>query len=145
MGGLVSGEAADVLSEGKPISLELLEFIHRHKTGALIQAACEIGAIVGTDREDHIRDMRIYGGSVGLAFQIADDILDEIGTKEQLGKTAGADREKQKATYPRLMGIEQSRRRAADLVQTAIGGLDDLPGSTEFLRELAEFSVTRRN
>jgi geranylgeranyl diphosphate synthase type II len=143
LGGLVAGEAADIVSEGKPVDLELLEFIHRKKTGSLVRAACEIGAVLGGGDDQSIRSLREYGECVGLAFQIADDILDETSTREQLGKSAGADRQRQKATYPRLMGIEASRARAAELSAAAVARLEDLPGPVEFLTQLAQFAVHR--
>lgn len=144
MGGLVAGEAADILSEGKQVDLETLEFIHTHKTAALIAAACEIGAIAGCADEDHVSVMRSYGMAVGLAFQIADDVLDETSTREQLGKSAGADRQRSKATFPRLLGIEASQQKARALVDEAKQPLKTLPGPTQFLQALADFAINRK-
>jgi len=144
MRGLVAGEAADILAEGEPVDLPLLQFIHSHKTGALIRASCEIGAVVGTEDEEQIAVLPEYGSSVGLAFQIADDIHDETSTKEVLGKTAGADKEREKATYPRLMGLEASRELAKGLSQNAIAKIAALKGPTEFLVALAQFSTNRQ-
>jgi geranylgeranyl diphosphate synthase type II len=110
--GLVGGEVIDVLSEGKQVDLQTLEAIHRGKTGSLIQASCQIAAILaGADaKQEH--DVAEFGMHIGLAFQIADDILNEVSTAEQLGKSVGSDRERQKATYPNLFGVAGSRERA---------------------------------
>jgi geranylgeranyl diphosphate synthase type II len=143
LSGLVSGEAADILAEGKPTDLAALEAIHSRKTGALIRASCEIGAVIGTHDESQIEAMREYGEMVGVAFQIADDILDETSTKEHLGKTAGADQTRMKATYPRLMGIEASQAKANEHAQAAISKLKKLKGPVEFLENLARFTVSR--
>lgn len=141
--GLVAGEAMDLLSEGKPVELETLVAIHRMKTGALIAASCEIGAILGGGSGDQIAALREYGEQIGLAFQIADDLLNETSTPEQLGKAAGSDRERQKMTYPALFGLEGSRvaaLRAAEAGIRCLGEVDDVDG---FLEGLARFSVER--
>ena len=124
--GLVGGETIDILSEGKPVNAEILELIHRRKTASLIAASCEIGSLFGTI--DARAKLRQYGECIGLAFQIADDVLNETGTPDQLGKAAGSDRERQKATYPAVYGIEESRRKALELAETAskcIQGLEN--------------------
>ena len=142
--GLVGGETIDILSEGKPISAETLELIHRRKTGSLIAASCEIGAILaGADASVSAR-LYEYGMSIGLAFQIADDVLNETSTPEQLGKAAGSDRERGKATYPALYGLEASRQAA---LNAAARGIDCLSGldNSGFLEHLARFSVERLN
>jgi geranylgeranyl diphosphate synthase type II len=141
--GLVAGETMDILSEGKPVDLETLEAIHTMKTGALIAASCEIGGLLGGGTPDQIAGLREYGEQVGLAFQIADDLLNETSTPEQLGKAAGSDRERQKMTYPALYGLEGSRRAALAAAQRGIECVRELPYDTQFLRELAEFSVER--
>lgn len=139
---LVEGETVDVLSEGKPVASETLELIHRRKTGALIAASCEIGAVVAGASPSQAEALREYGEQVGLAFQIADDVLNETSTPEQLGKSAGSDRERQKATYPALYGIEESQRAARTAADCGISALGGLP-NRDLLTELARFSVAR--
>jgi geranylgeranyl diphosphate synthase type II len=141
--GLVAGETADILSEGKPVDLALLEFIHSHKTGALIQASCEIGATIGTSDGKSVEALKRYGAALGLAFQIADDVLDETSTAEVLGKSAGSDRANDKATYPKLMGIELSKARASELVSGAVEALLAANLKSDFLEGLAHFSISR--
>ena len=140
--GLVGGETLDILSEGQPISFETLQTIHSRKTGALIAASCEIGAILSDAEESVSSRLYEYGKSIGLAFQIADDILNETSTPEKLGKSAGSDRERGKATYPSQIGLEASRQAAFEAVNHGISCLDGLP-NTEFLTKIAWFSVHR--
>lgn len=139
---LVAGETLDVLSEGKAVDPDTLAQIHTEKTGALIAAATEIGGIVGGGTPEQIAALRTYGERVGLAFQIADDILNETGTPEQLGKASGSDRERQKATYPALYGLDKSRKAALEAAAEGVAVLASLP-RREFLEELARFSVAR--
>lgn len=139
---LVAGETLDVLSEGKPVDPATLVQIHSEKTGALIASSTEIGGIVGGGSPPQIAALRTYGEKVGLAFQIADDILNETGTPEQLGKASGSDRERQKATYPALYGLEASRKAALEAANEGIAVLEAVP-NREFLVELARFSVAR--
>lgn len=139
---LVEGETLDILSEGKPVDTETLARIHSEKTGALIAGSCEIGALLGGGTEDQVQALRRYGEDVGLAFQIADDILNETSTPEQLGKSAGSDRARGKATYPALYGIEASRERALAAAEAGIAELSVVP-ERELLTELARFSVER--
>ncbi|MBS1703925.1 MAG: polyprenyl synthetase family protein [Armatimonadetes bacterium] len=141
--GVVGGETIDILSEGKPVDAEMLELIHRRKTASLIAASCEIGAIFGSDPA-HRERLREYGESIGLAFQIADDILNETGTPEQLGKAAGSDRERQKATYPAVYGLDASRKKALELVETAIQDVTGLCHQ-DLLVGLAKYAVERLN
>ena len=138
---LVSGETIDILSEGQPVTPETLRQIHERKTAALIAASCEIGAVLGGGSEDEIVRLKRYGFGVGLAFQIADDVLNETSSPEQLGKAAGSDRERGKATYPSLYGLEASRQAALD---AATSGLAELEGfDSPFLRDLATYAVER--
>lgn len=143
--GLVGGEALDVYSEGSLPNEALLETIHRRKTGALIGAACVIGAILGDGTKEQVAHLRNFGLSIGLAFQIADDILNETGDPVELGKSAGTDRERQKQTYPALIGVERSRERAGRLLEESLQHLDKLGGDTTWLRELATSSVVRKS
>ncbi len=140
--GVVGGEVVDILTEGSPFDSKTLEFIHSRKTGALISASCQIGAILGGASSDVESRVREYGDKIGLAFQVADDILNETSTEEELGKAAGSDRERQKATYPSLYGLEEARRHAAELSREAVAVL---PESMQvgLLAELAGFTVAR--
>lgn len=141
--GLVGGETIDILSEGKPIDADTLETIHRRKTASLIAASCEIGALFGQDAGDRSR-LRQYGESIGLAFQIVDDVLNETATADQLGKAAGSDRERQKATYPAIYGIEASRTKAIELANVAILNAKGLQRQ-ELLIGIARYSIERLN
>lgn len=140
--GLVGGETIDILSEGKTIDNEMLKLIHTRKTGALIASSCEIGAILSGASAEESAKLYDYGQAIGLAFQIADDLLNETSTPEQLGKAAGSDRVRGKATYPALFGIEASRKIALDTADRGIKCLENLP-HPEFLTELARYSVER--
>lgn len=140
--GLVGGETLDILSEGKAISFETLKVIHARKTGSLIAASCEIGAILAGAEPSQCDRLYEYGASVGLAFQIADDLLNETSTAEQLGKAAGSDRERGKATYPAMIGLEASREAAFDAVRHGIECLDGL-ADAQFLADIARYSVER--
>lgn len=140
--GLVGGETLDILSEGKPISFDTLKVIHARKTGSLIAASCEIGAILGGADRDQCQRLYEYGAAVGLAFQIADDLLNETSTAEQLGKAAGSDRERGKATYPAMIGLEASREAAFEAVRYGISCIAGLTES-QFLADIARYSVER--
>jgi geranylgeranyl diphosphate synthase type II len=140
--GLVSGETIDILSEGKPVSAPTLELIHVRKTGALIAAACEMGAVLGGSDGSAQAKLRLYGEKIGLAFQIADDVLNVEGDAEKTGKSVGSDAERGKATYVGLYGLEASKAKAKSLAQDAIGLLNDFSES-ELLSEIASFSVNR--
>jgi geranylgeranyl diphosphate synthase type II len=141
--GLVGGEVMDVLAEGRLVSEEWLEAIHQRKTGALIAATCEIGGLLGGGSPDQVRHLRKFGEKIGLAFQIVDDMLNESSTAEQLGKAAGSDRERQKATYPGMHGMVGAARAAQALHDEAISYLDKSFFMSSGLRELAGFTVDR--
>lgn len=122
--GLVGGQTIDLESEGKTdISLETLNFIHSHKTGALLEACVVSGAILAGATSEDLQKLSIYAKNIGLAFQIVDDILDVTASTEELGKTAGKDLQAQKSTYPSLLGLEESQRHADGLIETAISAL----------------------
>jgi len=142
--GLVGGQVVDLQSEGKPdVSLETLNFIHLHKTAALLEAAVLSGGILaGAGPEDCDRLSR-YARNIGLAFQIIDDILDVTATQEQLGKTAGKDLQAQKATFPSLLGLEESRRQADQLITEAKSALAAYGDRAEPLLALADFITAR--
>ena len=142
--GLVGGQVLDLESEGKPdITAETLSFIHTHKTGALLNASVVSGAILANAQKADIERLSNYAQNIGLAFQIIDDILDITATDEQLGKTAGKDLEAQKATYPSLWGLEESRFKAQELVNSAIAELSTYGAKAEPLRAVAKYIVTR--
>jgi len=141
--GMVGGQVVDMESEGKSIERSELEYIHRHKTGALISAAIEIGGILGGANPDEAQALRDYGHAAGLAFQVADDILDIVGTQEELGKDIGSDQERGKATYPALMGLEAARDYARELKDRALQALEPLGPSAEPLRAIARYIVDR--
>ena len=144
--GMVGGQQVDMESEGKEeIDLALLSYIHTHKTGALIRASVRAGAILGNASEERLAALTRYGEAIGLAFQIADDILDVEGTTEQLGKDAGSDQARGKATYPALVGLEASRQRAHELVQMALDALASFDQRAEPLRAIASYIVKRNS
>ncbi len=143
--GLVSGQVLDLESEGKSnISLETLNFIHNHKTGALLEACVVCGGILAGASEEDLQRLSRYANNIGLAFQIIDDILDVTATQEQLGKTAGKDEKAQKVTYPSLWGIEESRKKAQQLIETACAELEPFGEGAKPLLALAHF-ITSRN
>src|SRR5207245_11160548 len=117
--GMVAGQVVDIESEGKAISAETLEYIHRHKTAALIRASLRVGARLAGGDAKAVAAITEAGSDLGLAFQIVDDLLDVEGSLEELGKTAGSDERKQKATYPGIHGREASRRQAKMLIDRA--------------------------
>jgi geranylgeranyl diphosphate synthase, type II len=143
--GLVGGEVVDVLSEGRPVDPETLDYIHSKKTGSLMSAACEIGGLLGGGETHQIVALRHYGLTVGIAFQIADDLLNELSTAEVLGKATGSDRRRQKATYPGLHGIDRSRQEADRRVDQALDLLREEGLETEMLVGLARYAVERLN
>jgi geranylgeranyl diphosphate synthase type II len=141
--GMVGGQFLDIASEQQAIPFERLRTIHRSKTGALIRAAVEMGAIGGGADEAQLAALSEYGGAVGLAFQIADDLLDVTASTEQLGKTAGSDAGLGKATYPAFFGIEKTRVLAAEAADRAVAALAAFDERAEPLRALAQYIVRR--
>ncbi|MDT8420657.1 MAG: polyprenyl synthetase family protein [Desulfuromonadales bacterium] len=141
--GMVGGQVVDMESEGKEIDLPTLEYIHTHKTGALICAAIECGALIGGATAEQHHALVRYGQAAGLAFQVADDILDIVADQELLGKDVGSDEERGKATYPALIGLAESRGRARELCDLAFAALDPFGSSARPLREIASYIVDR--
>jgi geranylgeranyl diphosphate synthase type II len=141
--GLVGGQVVDLESEGKEVDLETLEYIHLHKTGALLSACVISGAMIGGADEALIKALRIYARGIGLAFQIIDDILDITASSEVLGKTAGKDLIADKTTYPKLLGLDESRRRADALVNEAKESLQPWAEKAMPLLALADFITSR--
>lgn len=141
--GMVGGQVVDMESEGQKIDLPTLEYIHTHKTGALILAAIEIGAIIGGADDRQRRALHRYGEAAGLAFQVADDILDIVADQSLLGKEVGSDQERGKATYPALLGLEGARQRARDLRDMAFDALEPFGEEARPLREIATYIIDR--
>jgi len=142
--GMVGGQVADLEAEGKNVTPEALEYIHRSKTAALIRASIVSGAIAGGASQEDRDRLRTFGELIGWAFQVTDDILDVEESSAALGKTAGKDQAQQKATYPALFGLEKSHAFARDLATRALEALDTFGERAANLRELGEFLVLRR-
>ena len=143
--GMIGGQVADLEAEHTRPTAEMLEYIHRAKTAALIAASLVSGGLYAGASDSEVRKLRAFGRSIGLAFQIVDDVLDVTQTSEQLGKTAGKDTAAQKVTYPALFGIEESVRRADILVSKAFAELEGFGNRAERLKELARYLVERKN
>jgi geranylgeranyl pyrophosphate synthase len=144
-GGMIGGQQLDLEGEGMAHSVDQLERIHRAKTGALITAAVRIGGLAGGADEVRLAALGRYGEAVGLAFQIADDVLDVTATTHELGKTAGRDIALAKSTYPALLGVDGAMQRARALADQARETLDAVGLLTPTLAYIAEFSVARRS
>jgi geranylgeranyl diphosphate synthase, type II len=144
-GGMVGGQVVDIESEGKTITAEELEYIHVHKTAALLRASLSVGARLGGADAAALAAVADAGQSLGLAFKIVDDILDVEGSLETLGKTAGSDERKQKVTYPALHGIEASRREARRLIERTKSRLSVFGARSVPLCALANFVVERKS
>jgi geranylgeranyl diphosphate synthase, type II len=137
--GMIGGQVVDIESEGKPASRETLEYIHRNKTAVFIRACVRAGALLAAAPQGAIEKLSSYGDHVGLAFQVIDDILDEEGTTEQIGKDAGSDREKGKVTFPSIVGMAQSKIYAKELIDKAKSAVAFLGDKGKILTDLAEF------
>ena len=142
--GMIGGQVADLEAEHKKVTADELAYIHRSKTGALITASLVTGGLYAGGDETSVAKLRCFGRQAGLAFQIADDILDVTQTSEQLGKTAGKDLASEKATYPALFGIDASMKKADELVESACSQLDSFGNAANTLKDLAHFLVERK-
>jgi len=142
--GMIGGQVVDLEAEHAKPNAQMLEYIHRAKTAALITASLVSGGLYAGAKDHEVASLRAFGQSVGLAFQIVDDVLDVTQSSEQLGKTAGKDTAAEKATYPALFGIEESARQADELVSTAFAELNSVGERAETLKELARFLVERK-
>ena len=140
---MIAGEYVDTEYEGKQISHEYLEYIHNNKTGALLKACCRIGAILAGAKEDDIENITEYANNIGLAFQIKDDILSEIGDEKVLGKPTGNYKEKGKCTYVTKYGLEESQKKLEVLTKEAIKRTEKYGEKGEFLKELALYMMER--
>jgi len=142
--GMIGGQVVDLEAEHMRPTPEMLEYIHRSKTAALITASLVCGGLYAGAKDSEVKRLRAFGRAIGLAFQIVDDVLDVTQTSEQLGKTAGKDTASEKATYPALFGIDASVRKADELVNDAFSELDGFRERAETLKELARFLVERK-
>lgn len=141
--GMIGGQVVDIQSEGKQIDLQTMEYIHAHKTGALICVAVRSGGILGGGKPEEIEALNTYGQHIGFAFQVIDDILDIKGQDHLLGKKTGSDVHKKKATFPALLGLEESARCAQQALAKALQALEGFGEHGEALREIARFIVER--
>ena len=141
--GLVGGQVVDLESEGQAVDLETLEYIHLHKTAALLRACVVTGALIGGASDDQLQAMRTYANGIGLAFQIIDDILDVTASSEVLGKTAGKDLLADKTTYPKLLGLEASREKALQLVRESKAALEPWRNKAAPLLALSDYVASR--
>ena len=141
--GMIGGQVVDLEAERTAPNAVMLEYIHRSKTGALIAASLVSGGLYAGGNDDAVVHLRTFGQSIGLAFQIVDDVLDVTQTSEQLGKTAGKDTAAAKVTYPALFGLDESKRKADALVRSALAELDGFGAQAETLKTLARFLVER--
>jgi geranylgeranyl diphosphate synthase type II len=144
--GLVGGQVVDLASEGNPnITLQTLNFIHNHKTAALLEASVTSGAVLAGANDEELAHLRRYAQRIGLAFQIVDDILDITSTAETLGKSVGKDINAQKATYPSFWGLDESRQQAANLIEAAKADLNSFGKLRQPLLAIADYIITRTN
>jgi geranylgeranyl diphosphate synthase type II len=142
--GMVGGQMLDLLAEGRKITLKELETIHRLKTGALLTASVRAGGLVGGGSRQEVTLLTNFGEKFGLAFQITDDILDVEGDSAEMGKAVGADAQRQKATYPGLLGPDQAKTWARRIVEAAVADLEPLGERATPLQELARYLLVRR-
>jgi geranylgeranyl diphosphate synthase, type II len=142
--GMVGGQVADLEAEGRRVDPEMLEYIHRSKTAALICASVTAGALCGGATDDDVGRLSRFGETIGWAFQVTDDILDVEESSAALGKTAGKDIAQQKATYPAIHGLQRSHEIANDLASKAIAELAPYGEAASRLQEIAEYLVIRR-
>jgi geranylgeranyl diphosphate synthase type II len=143
--GMVGGQAVDMEFEGREVDLPTVEYIHTHKTGALILASLRTGAKFGQASPKQLEAVTKYGERIGLAFQIVDDVLNVTGLRTELGKSIGSDEARKKATYPALVGVIESKRLAEGLVEEAISSIATLGNSADPLREIARYLVSRES
>ncbi|MBZ5599983.1 MAG: polyprenyl synthetase family protein [Acidobacteriia bacterium] len=142
--GMIGGQVVDLEAEHTKPNLKMLEYIHRSKTAALITASVVSGGLYAGAGDEGVAKLRSFGQSIGLAFQIVDDVLDVTQTSEQLGKTAGKDTAAEKTTYPALFGVEESIKKADALVEKSCASLDSFGGRADTLKALAHFLVERK-
>lgn len=142
--GMIQGQMIDIASEGSRLTLAELKSMHRLKTGALIEASLCSGAVLGGLNSNRIKMLESYAQNIGLAFQVADDILNVEGDPEMMGKAVGTDKLRNKATYPSLLGLQESKKFAKDLVKNALQALESFDKKAEPLRAIANYIITRK-
>ena len=142
--GMVGGQVVDIQSEGKPVDASLVEFIHSHKTGALIHASVTSGALLGEGTEEQVKAISSYGEKVGLAFQIADDILDVEGDSKTMGKGVGGDAAKKKITFPAALGLQRAKDTQRRMVDEALRALSLLGEKADPLKSIAMYIIERK-
>ncbi len=142
--GMVGGQVVDVQSEGEAVDTEVLNFIHTRKTGAMIAAAVKAGAVLANAGEVELNALTAYGRNIGLAFQIADDILNVEGDQKLMGKETGSDTKRGKVTYPALVGMDASRKKAGELVADALSAITNFDHRAEPLRMIATYIIERK-
>lgn len=142
--GMIGGQVIDLECENRKVDLATVEYMHIHKTGALLSASLEIGAVLGGGSEPQVQTLKTYGHHLGLAFQITDDLLDVEGDVEQMGKMPGSDLAKNKMTYPALLGLAQSREAAKDHVDRALESLESYGEIAQPLRAIARYLLVRK-
>ena len=142
--GMVGGQVVDIQSEGKGVEASLVEFIHTHKTGALITASVVSGALIGGGTAEQIESIQAYGQKIGLAFQIADDILDIEGDTQTLGKGVGNDARKGKPTYPSVLGLDKSKKIQRVMIKGAFKSLESFDNRADPLRDIAIYIIERK-
>ena len=140
---LVGGQIDDLASEFSEPNVEILEHIHRRKTGALLAVSLELGGIIAGASRENLDRLLNFGKHLGLAFQIVDDLLDLGGEQAKMGKRTGKDAEHGKMTYPKVLGQAQSELRAAEMTEQAIASLDSFGDAAEPLRKIARFVIER--
>ena len=143
--GMIGGQVVDLEAASRPTDAATLKYIHSAKTGAFIRMAVRCGAVYGGAAEADVDRLSTYGGKIGLAFQIADDLLDVLGSTATLGKTAGKDNQQNKATYPALFGVDESQRMAARLVDEACETISSYGSRASRLQEIARFLIARKS
>lgn len=141
--GLIGGQVVDTVSEGVASDEDTLEYIHRHKTGALYKMSVRAGAILAGARDEQLAALTGYAESLGLAFQIKDDILDLEGDEQKIGKPVGSDTKNKKATYPALFGLDESRAKARQAAERALAALQPFGAEADFLRSMVYFVIER--
>ncbi len=142
--GMVGGQVVDIQSEGKPVDRSLVEFIHSHKTGALIHASVTSGALLGEGTDEQVKAISSYGEKVGLAFQIADDILDIEGDSQTMGKGVGGDAAKKKITFPAVVGLQRAKGMQKEMVDQAVEALKIFGEKADPLRHIATYIIERK-
>lgn len=142
--GVIAGQMEDLAAENTAPSAQLVDFIHMNKTAVLIRAAVRMGAIIGEASSSELDCLNLFGEKTGLAFQIADDILDETSTDDVLGKPAGSDAQQHKLTYPAVHGMAAAEARVAELTREAISALNPLSRNTETLQAIAQYLMERK-